>query len=78
MKEVYRVQHVESGNAIFSSEEKAFEYAKQCLIKEFNNDYYGFFSNLSLDEWIDELEQTGGVEDIVYIFKYTLDNCKEF
>lgn len=78
MKEVYRVYVVESGNAIFSSEEKAFEYAKQCLIWVYNNDTLGFFSNLNLDDCIEELKQTGGVDDMVYIFKYTLDSCKEF
>lgn len=78
MKEVYRVYHVESGNALFSNWEEAFEYAKQCLIKEYNNDYYNYFSDLNISDCIDELERTGEIDEIVYIYKYNLDSCREF
>ena len=78
MKEVYIVYVVEGGNAIFSSKETAFEYAKQCLLWVYSNDTFGFFSELDLDDCIAELKQTNRVNDMVYIYPYTLDSCIEF
>lgn len=77
MKEVYIVYVVEGENVIFSTKEKAFEYAKQCIIWVFNNDTLGFFSNLDLDDCIEELKQTGKVSNMVCIRPYTLDSCKD-